>query len=481
VEIGAGQTFGRYKLEERIGRGRLGEVWRGVDSNQARAVAVKIVSRDDAWDVREPRSVLELDHANCVRVYDVGETDDVLYIVMELVKGRPLRAYFADASIPMDMRLEWLAGTARGLGAAHGAGISHGNLTPANVIITPDGIAKVVDFGVGKPPPEYMPPELNDGAKPDALSDQYAFGLLAYELLAGVHPDGKRVQRRRVRAYAPDLTADMADAIHKMFSPNRGDRHASMSTATITLEMSVRMLSISSAKILAAIPAGPDSSESPSSPSSGAGRFLPESPTLPSATSVLPRMPSAPPSVSEVPSMKPSPSVTTPSVRPTSTPSIAPPTFSVIPPPLSTPPSSGGTRNVDPRVRALAGAFAGTFGGDPKGPGGYVMELRPTEKNTHPLVLVPRDSTFGALVAGSVNLDTGGAELRAYDYLGLLHAQRRTGKPFLDRASYEQLLRAVQKLLNHYGVTNYSMIAAPPELRDAVARMNQRSIPPPRR
>jgi hypothetical protein len=138
-------------------------------------------------------------------------------------------------------------------------------------------------------------------------------------------------------------------------------------------------------------------------------------------------------------------------------------------------------REIDSRARALAGAFAGTFGGQPKGQGGYVMELRPTEQTTHPLVLVPRDASFGALVAGSVSLDTPSAELRAYDYLGLLHAQRRTGKPFLDRASYEQLLRAVQKLLRHYGIHSYTMVAAPAELRESVARANQRSIPPTRR
>jgi len=95
--------------------------------------------------------------------------------------------------------------------------------------------------------------------------------------------------------------------------------------------------------------------------------------------------------------------------------------------------------------------------------------LRATESANHPLVLVPREAGFAAIVAGSVNVAQGTSELRAYDYVGLLHAERGTSKPFLDRATYEKLLREVQKLLRQRGVPSYSIVAPPPELRQAVA------------
>lgn len=107
------------------------------------------------------------------------------------------------------------------------------------------------------------------------------------------------------------------------------------------------------------------------------------------------------------------------------------------------------------------------------------MEVRATDKATHPLVLVPREASYGALVAGSVSFETRSAQIRAFDYLELLHIERRTDKPFLDRASYQDIVAGVQALLRLHGVSSFAIVPPPTGLRESV--MRPRSLPPPRR
>jgi serine/threonine protein kinase len=505
VQVLPGQTFDRYMIEERIGRGGLGEVYRAFDTRLLRKVAIKVIRHDRTHDwaaaaarlLREARATAALVHPNCVALYDLGEIDDTLFLVMELVRGLPLRSYVGDTSVPLELKLEWLAGVARGLGAAHEAGIVHRDVKPSNIMITHDGVPKVLDFGLAKPTvddpegfntkvgqlmgtPRYMAPEQREGSDADARSDQYAYGVTAYELLAGVHPDAKNVLRRPLRELCPEVSVDVADSIHRMMSTRRDERYASIGTATIAIEMFVRTQSLASQIYLGQSEVRTKTGFPEKEPDT-TEQFVPSVVRKRTSISVSPIAPPVSSASSTVPSVPPlsPPASMLPTIKDASVPPSSP-TPSLLPPD-HTQEMSTRVREIDPRARALAGAFAGTFGGQPKGQGGYVMELRPTEQSIHPLVLVPRDATFGALVAGSVNLETPSAELRAYDYLGLLHAQRRTGKPFLDRASYEQLLRAVQKLLRHYAIHSYTMVAAPAELRESVARANQRSIPPTRR
>jgi len=204
-----GQTFSRYIIEASIGQGGMGEVYRAFDEKLRRKVALKVIHPDLAVPdaaarlVREARVAAGLAHPNIVAIFDLGEIDDTVFLVMELVSGAPLRAYIGDQTVPIARKIRWLADIARGLAAAHKAGLVHRDVKPANVMVSDDDVVKVLDFGLAKPleaasfrsdvgmvvgTPGYLAPELFTGATADARSDQFAFGVTAYELLGGVHP-----------------------------------------------------------------------------------------------------------------------------------------------------------------------------------------------------------------------------------------------------------------------------------------------------
>jgi serine/threonine-protein kinase len=217
--------LGRYRIDALLGEGGMGAVYRGYDPVLARAVAVKVLRLDsvDPADpdgirraseglLREARAAATLKHPNTVAIHDLGEASGQPFIVMELVEGRLLRSFVGARDVPVPTRVAWLAGVARALGAAHAAGLVHRDIKPENVMVDAEGTAKVLDFGIARPlrapasmrsptfsgggslasdlagTPLYMAPELLGGARADARSDQFAWGVTAYELLTGMHP-----------------------------------------------------------------------------------------------------------------------------------------------------------------------------------------------------------------------------------------------------------------------------------------------------
>ena len=217
--------LGRYRIDALIGEGGMGAVYRGYDPVLARAVAVKMLRLDsvDPSDpdgmrraseglLREARAAATLKHPNTVAIHDLGEASGQPFIVMELVEGRLLRSFIGARDVPVPTRVAWLGGVARALGAAHAAGLVHRDIKPENVMVDAEGTAKVLDFGIARPlrapvsmrsatlaggsslasdvagTPLYMAPELLGGARADARSDQFAWGVTAYELLTGMHP-----------------------------------------------------------------------------------------------------------------------------------------------------------------------------------------------------------------------------------------------------------------------------------------------------
>ena len=221
-----GDAFDRYAIEVLLGEGGMGRVYRALDTRLHRRVALKILGVEAASTpelrsegiarlIREARAAAVLEHPNTVAIYDVGELESVAYIAMELVSGRTLRCYVGDETIPWEQRLRWLVDVARALGAAHRAGLVHRDVKPENVMVRDDGVVKVLDFGVarrssaeidvtgptqgGQIPtitgkgivvgtPVYMSPEQMRGAPVDGRSDQFGWGVLAYELLSGRRP-----------------------------------------------------------------------------------------------------------------------------------------------------------------------------------------------------------------------------------------------------------------------------------------------------
>ncbi len=204
------RTLGeRYELGDVVGRGAMGEVWAARDLRLDRPVAVKVLTAPIAADVAmrarfrtEAQAAARLSHPNVVTVYDSGEDDGLLFLVMELLPGRTLADEIADG--PLDAARARAVGVdvLAGLAASHRAGILHRDIKPANVLLAADGTARVADFGIAKSleggdatsaglvlgTAAYLAPERLAGQPATPQSDLYAVGAVLYEALAGRKP-----------------------------------------------------------------------------------------------------------------------------------------------------------------------------------------------------------------------------------------------------------------------------------------------------
>ncbi|MET7300230.1 serine/threonine-protein kinase [Embleya sp. NPDC005575] len=256
---------GRYTLAERLGGGAMGEVWRADDGVLERQVAVKILLPALLADVkfaerfrREAKVLAALDHPGIVDVHDYGESGSeprVAYIVMELVAGRPLDAVMADgeddgdgAAMPTGRALGIVAQALDALHAAHLRGIVHRDVKPSNLMIGTDDRVTVTDFGIAHSTAEtkltashavlgtarYIAPEQARGSGAVPASDQYAIGVLCYELLTGealfAGDAVFEVLLKHIREPAPELPADFPEAVRalvaKALAKEPEDRYA---------------------------------------------------------------------------------------------------------------------------------------------------------------------------------------------------------------------------------------------------------------
>jgi len=266
VPLSPGSTFERYEIESLVGRGGMGEVFRATDTRLHRRVALKVIRTDvEARDVteaaggvqrllREARAAASISHANAVAIYELGEAEGIPYIAMEFVTGSSFRAYCGSAAVSVETKVGWLIDAARALWAAHRAGIVHRDVKPSNIMVSEEGVVKVLDFGLAKPvakmalggfqtamgrvlgTPRYMSPEQLEGSEPTAASDQFAFGLTAYELLSGQYPGGPLAGTPKpldelVTGVAPKL----AQIIQRMMMRKVADRFATMEDAAHAL------------------------------------------------------------------------------------------------------------------------------------------------------------------------------------------------------------------------------------------------------
>ena len=204
------KSAGRYEIIGELGRGGFGQVYKALDPTVNRMVAVKILAADGDADTlarfrNEAASSGRLHHPNIVTIYDFGEQDKVPYIVMELLEGQDLHHVIAERK-PMALweKVQIMSQVATGLGHAHSHGIVHRDVKPANVMLLPNGNVKIMDFGIAlvsqatqtRLTPRgamigtfrYMAPEQFRGLPQDSRSDIFAYGLMYYELLTGVHP-----------------------------------------------------------------------------------------------------------------------------------------------------------------------------------------------------------------------------------------------------------------------------------------------------
>ena len=217
-----GDRVGRYLIGASVGRGAMGEVFRGDDTELSRPVALKRLHANTNIDararlVREARAAAQLQHPNVVAVYEIVDDVDGAVLATEWIDGVTLREWLAprDSTVERPLRdvVQVVAGAGRGLAAAHAAGIVHRDFKPENVLVDREGRARVADFGLASGfesaegtrvgaitplrvtvtgtlagTPAYMAPELIDGGRPDARSDQFAFAVTLFEAVYGKYP-----------------------------------------------------------------------------------------------------------------------------------------------------------------------------------------------------------------------------------------------------------------------------------------------------
>src|SRR5262245_25495964 len=219
MQFTEGTRLGPYEVLGVLGTGGMGEVFRARDTRLERSVALKVLPADALADpiartrlVREARLAASLNHPYICTVHDVGEADGLVYVAMEHVAGQPLLALIPRDGLPLDKVLRYGAQIAEALAHAHGHGIVHRDLKNANVILTPEGRIKVLDFGLatrltshdvedvtrsagsldaigvisGTLP--YMSPEALRGEAADPRSDVWSLGVMLYEMACGHRP-----------------------------------------------------------------------------------------------------------------------------------------------------------------------------------------------------------------------------------------------------------------------------------------------------
>ena len=250
----------RYELEEEIGRGGMGAVWRGQDTRLGRTVALKrlgeVGTADGPGRERAHREALlaaQLNHANIVSVHDLVEDDEGwTWLVMEHVPGITLSQAIAKGSLQTEAIARIGRQVAEALAAAHAAGISHRDVKPSNILLTEDGTAKLSDFGIARGEgdaaitrtgqvtgsPAYLPPEVARGKSGGPAGDMWSLGATLFHAAAGHTPyagegDGVAVLFRIVHEAPPRLTdrGDLTAVVSNLMSVEPAERPDAASTA----------------------------------------------------------------------------------------------------------------------------------------------------------------------------------------------------------------------------------------------------------
>jgi serine/threonine protein kinase len=262
-----GRTLHNYKIVAELGAGGMGVVYEAVDLRLDRRVALKILPTDKSADeerrarfLLEARTASALNDPHIVTIFDIFTADGTDVLVMELVSGRTLRQLLDDGPMPLTDALDIAGQVAEGVGTAHAAGIVHRDLKPGNVMVSPRGRVKVLDFGLAKQmgdaladqattmatvagmlmgTVDYMSPEQARGDIIDARSDIFSLGAMLYEMIAGVRPftaghalgvlheivSGKVVP---VRTRRPEATAEIEQIVSRALERDVTARYQTM-------------------------------------------------------------------------------------------------------------------------------------------------------------------------------------------------------------------------------------------------------------
>jgi tetratricopeptide (TPR) repeat protein len=273
-----GQKVSHYEITGKIGEGGMGAVYKAVDLNLGRSVALKVISRtsissdDKRRFGREAKSASALNHPNIVTIYEYNSESGVDFIAMEYVEGMTLDALLAQrragAEPPLATLLDYARQVASAVAKAHAAGIVHRDLKPSNIMITAEGVAKVLDFGLAKQEaagdsaehtqtaltqvgavlgtPAYLSPEQAMGEAADFRADIFAFGIILYEIACGKRPFQGANAQATLQQIAlknpqppseinPALPAELCTLIDRCLRKDKEDRLPSLADAAAVL------------------------------------------------------------------------------------------------------------------------------------------------------------------------------------------------------------------------------------------------------
>lgn len=258
-----GKKIGHFRVQEEIGSGGMGRVYKAVDERLERFVALKFLNRDlDHIDsekerfIKEAKTASSLDHANICTIYEIGETEaGQIYIAMAYYHGRTLREMIDEGPLPIETAVEIVIQIAAGIEAAHNHDIIHRDLKPSNIMVTQEGVVKILDFGLAKlrgqqeltkkgvllGTLDYMSPELFQSDAVSKKSDIWSLGVMMYEMLVGKKPfTGKSEQAimyailnalpPAISKSRPEVPTWLDQVVEKTLAKDDLDRFESMGT-----------------------------------------------------------------------------------------------------------------------------------------------------------------------------------------------------------------------------------------------------------
>jgi Tol biopolymer transport system component/serine/threonine protein kinase len=275
-----GRTLAHYRVEAKLGEGGMGVVYKATDTHLDRPVAIKVLRPDLVADperkrrfIREAKSASALNHPNIVTIHDISTAEGADFIVMEYIKGRSLDHLIGRKGLTLSETLKYSTQIADALARAHSIGLIHRDLKPANLMVTEDGLVKVVDFGLAKlsehnaddaatvtldPAPQteegtivgtivYMSPEQAEAKNVDARSDIFSFGSVLYEMVTGRRPfqgDTRlstltaitRDEPQPLSEIAEGVPHDLAKIIHRCLRKDPARRFQHMEDLKVALQ-----------------------------------------------------------------------------------------------------------------------------------------------------------------------------------------------------------------------------------------------------
>ena len=275
-----GKKLQHYEIVAKLGEGGMGVVYKARDARLDRFVALKVLPPEKTADpdrkrrfMQEAKAASALNHPNIITIHDIGEAEGVTFIAMECVEGRTLDQLIGPKGLKLDEAIKFAVQIAGALAKAHAAGIVHRDLKPSNVMVTGDGLVKVLDFGLAKlsepaAPVElavtrtlapvtqegviagtaaYMSPEQAEGKSVDARSDIFAFGALVYEMLTGRRAFQRGSQASTIAAVLleqpepvagimPDTPRDLEKIIARCLRKDPAQRFQGMADVQVALQ-----------------------------------------------------------------------------------------------------------------------------------------------------------------------------------------------------------------------------------------------------